>query len=86
MVYLQCCSIHENRIRLHEPEDDHSILYKELCKRIEEQMTAASFQITASIGYKIFRQTPELGSGVLLEADKIMCEAKTNGKSRVHCC
>jgi PleD family two-component response regulator len=46
-------------------------------------MKAASFSITASIGFTTIEKTPEISVDILTIADKAMYAAKTSGKSRV---
>lgn len=53
------------------------------CNLIAEKMKAASFPITASIGYTTIERTPALSVDILTIADKAMYAAKTSGKSRV---
>jgi diguanylate cyclase (GGDEF)-like protein len=62
---------------------DCESLCRALISRIASQMAAASFPITASIGYTSFEYAPESISAALKIADIAMYAAKSKGKNRV---
>lgn len=63
--------------------DDCERICTGFCNLVAEKMKAASFPITASIGYTTIEQSPPVSVDLLTIADKAMYAAKTSGKSRV---
>lgn len=53
------------------------------CKTIAEDMSHATFNVTASIGFTTVEQASQFSVDILTLADKAMYVAKTTGKSRV---
>ena len=63
-------------------DTDCTALLNDLCTSIAQRTSAIDCPVTASIGCKTFRSPPESAADALQQADKIMYEAKSNGKNR----
>jgi len=61
---------------------DCTTLLRDLCATISQRTAAAECPVTASIGCKTFRSAPESSADALQQADRLMYEAKSNGKNR----
>jgi diguanylate cyclase (GGDEF)-like protein len=61
---------------------DSGSLCQQICVKIAKQMATAQFDVTASVGCKVFEQAPDSVSSALRQADQAMYQAKTNGKNR----
>jgi len=63
--------------------NDCKKLCEGFCQTIAEEMTNATFRVTASIGFTTVENVPQFTVDILTIADKAMYIAKTTGKSRV---
>ena len=61
---------------------DCTALLNDLCTTIAQRTSAVDCPVTASIGCKTFRSAPESAADAFQQADRIMYEAKSNGKNR----
>jgi diguanylate cyclase (GGDEF)-like protein len=62
---------------------DFERMLQQLCSRIAEDMSAASFPVTASIGCKTFGTPPQDASEAMRQVDALMYEAKSRGRNCV---
>lgn len=65
------------------PAVDGASLCEQLAAKVAQQLAAATFPLTVSIGCATFKQTPATTAKVFEQADKAMYSAKANGKGRV---
>jgi diguanylate cyclase (GGDEF)-like protein len=70
-------------LMLHTDDVNCGTICLNLSEIIKSQMISAGFNITASIGYASFEQSPESLVDALTKVDKIMYAAKTNGKGSI---
>ena len=61
---------------------DCTTMLHDLCASIAQKTAAADCPVTASIGCKTFKSPPQSSADALQQADRLMYEAKSNGKNR----
>ena len=69
-------------ILMPDTESDCATMLHSLCTTIAQRTVAADCSVTTSIGCQTFRSPPASTADALQQADRIMYEAKSNGKNR----